>query len=332
MAVTLDNPVVRRLVTIPVVVALFGLVTLLLPGLLLTAVLIDIIRWLVRRSHWISVRAIGFFWVYLLGEIWALIALGVIALFPERPRTESTYRLQETWAAWNLGAVCLLFGLRMTVEGEQHIAPGPIIVLSRHASLIDSLLPANLLSRRHGIRLRYVLKKELLLDPALDIAGNRIPNHFIDRDSRETAAERSAVKSLGSGLGASDGVLIYPEGTRYSEAKRNELSARISGRGGRVGEIAGSLRRVLPPRPAGTLALLEDSDADVVVLAHSGLEGFATVKEIWRGDIVGSRIAVKLWRVPVSQIPQDRGERVTWLFELWSDIDAWVVARGESED
>ena len=38
-------------------------------------------------------------------------------------------------------------------------------------------------SRRYHLRLRYVLKRELLWDPCLDIVGQRVPNIFVDRDA-----------------------------------------------------------------------------------------------------------------------------------------------------
>jgi 1-acyl-sn-glycerol-3-phosphate acyltransferase len=86
-----------------------------------------------------------------------------------------------------------------------------VIVLMRHASLADSLLPAVLLGTR-GLRLRYVLKRELLWDPCLDVVGQRLPNAFIRRGSGESDAEIDAIRALGRDLGDDEGVLIYPEG------------------------------------------------------------------------------------------------------------------------
>jgi hypothetical protein len=76
------------------------------------------------------------------------------------------------------------------------------------------------------------------------------------------------------------------------------------------------------------LALLEDAQADIVIMAHRGLEGFATVADVWRGNLVGSRIAVRFWRVPRDQLPADRSEQVTWLYRTWAMVDEWVVAQG----
>jgi 1-acyl-sn-glycerol-3-phosphate acyltransferase len=221
-----------------------------------------------------------------------------------------------------------LFSIEFEVTGGTTLLPGPIIVLSRHASIVDTLLPANFVARPTGLRLRYVLKKELLVDPALDIAGNRLPNVFVDRTSRDPA-ERETIESLAGSMRTGDGILIYPEGTRFSVEKLARIQRSASEEAGPSQIIAG-LRRVLPPKPGGTLAILDATDADVVVLAHSGLEGLATLKEIWRGDLVGSRVKVALWRIPSGQIPVSRAERVDWLHRLWADVDEWVVAAASS--
>jgi 1-acyl-sn-glycerol-3-phosphate acyltransferase len=192
--------------------------------------------------------------------------------------------------------------------------------------MIDTMLPGRYVVRPHQIKLHYVLKKELLVDPALDIGGNRLPNYFIDRTGN-AATEMAALRDLARSLDLDEGVLIYPEGTRYTEQKRLEYSERWRQGGGALAEIASSYRRVLPPRPGGTLALLDVSTADVVVLAHRGLEGFARVSDIWNGRLVGSEIELCFWRVPRSQIPDGDAERTEWLFRLWADVDAWVVGR-----
>lgn len=66
------------------------------------------------------------------------------------------------------------------------------------------------------------------------------------------------------------------------------------------GEIAAGLRQV-PPRPSGTLAIVEVTDADVVVFAPRGLEGFARISDMW--GIVGATVDLWFWRVPRSTIP-----------------------------
>jgi len=319
-----DQAFPRRMITIPSVVVAFVVVSLGLPLLLATGLLVDLARAVVSRRPAMATRLIVFLWLYLLGEMWALPALAAAALPGGRRSIDLTYRLQGAWTWWNFDAMRVVFGLSFSVEGSDAIAPPPIILLSRHASIVDTLLPAVFVTRAHGIRLRYVLKRELLVDPALDIAGNRLPNHFVDRGPGGTEPETAAIRSLAEGMTPGEGVMIYPEGTRYSEEKRVRHTARLVRKGGVIGELAAGLEWVLPPRPGGTLALLEATTADVVVLAHRGLEGFARVKDIWSGGLVGSRVELKFWRVARADVPDNRSDRVEWLFRLWNEIDVWV--------
>ncbi|MGA7098528.1 MAG: lysophospholipid acyltransferase family protein [Acidimicrobiia bacterium] len=319
--------VFRRLLTIPVTIVMFALVTVTLPALVLVGGLVDLVRGLSTAKPAMATRLVSFLWVYLTGEMWAL--MGMLLTWPlsRQRKLDLTFRLQGLWTSWNFNAMRAIFGLKFSVTGSEQIPPAPILVLARHASMVDTMLPARLVTRSHGIRLRYVLKKELLLDPVLDIGGNRLPNHFVDRRIALADPELAAIRDLAGGMGPGEGMLIYPEGTRFSEQKRDRYVARIVRRGGRLAEIADSFATVLPPKPGGALALLEATIADVVVLAHRGLEGFARVKDIWSGGLVGSTIDVHFWRLPRSSIPEDRSARVEWLFEVWADVDAWVAGK-----
>ena len=320
------NPLLRRLMTVPAVLVGFVAVTLTLPALLLLALGVDLFRFVVRRRPFVMTRGVLFLWVYLAGEVWALVALLFTAILPTETKTRATVALQKVWAGWSLTAVLKLFNLDLEIEGDENVPPGPILVLARHASLIDTLLPAQLITRPTGIRLRYVLKKELMADPALDIAGHRLPNAFIDRSS---TSERNAIRNLAHNLGKEDGVLIYPEGTRFTEAKRLRYLSALETRTDQATSIARSFRHVLPPRPGGTLALLDSSEADVVILAHHGLEPLSSVQDVWDGQLVGGRISVAMWRIDRDHIPTDRSERVVWLFERWRDIDEWLDHKAE---
>ena len=284
------STILRRLRTVPLFLLLFVVTTVALPFLLAAAVVVDAVRWLVRRRPWMATRLALFLWVYLAAEALAIVALGLAWAVPPRSRlVERTYRLQALWAALLFGAARLLFSLRFDVEGADAVAPGPIVVLMRHASIVDNLLPALFVAAPHGLRLRYVLKRELLSDPAIDIAGGRLPNCFVRRGADDAEAEIARVRALAAGLGPREGVLIYPEGTRFTAAKR----ARAIERQPRAAE----LRNVLPPRPGGTLAVL-DTGADVVVCAHHGLDGFASIGDLWRGGLVRQTVRIRFTRFP----------------------------------
>jgi 1-acyl-sn-glycerol-3-phosphate acyltransferase len=199
--------------------------------------------------------------------------------------------------------------------------------VARHASIIDNLLPAHYITKSHGTHMAYVMKAELLIDPCLDVAGNRLPNVFVKRGTGEAERDISAIRSLGRGLSPGEGVLIYPEGTRFTEAKLASSIRRLQ-KSPRLQEIASEFTAVLPPRPSGVLALLESSEADVVVMTHRGLDGFARVADIWRGAMVRTHVDIAFWRVSRTQIPEGRSERVEWLFGVWREIDAWI-GRGD---
>ena len=179
------------------------------------------------------------------------------------------------------------------------------------------------------MQLRYVLKRELLWDPCLDIVGNRLPNVFVERDTPDSSHEIDQLRSLCADLGPRDGVLIYPEGTRFSQAKRERVLEHFS-QAGDSGSLAYTklLETVLPPRPGGTLALLEAApDVDVLTCAHAGFESAASLSEVWRGALLNRTIHVRFKRIARSDVPEGREEQVAWLQAEWRQVDAWVAAR-----
>ena len=263
----------RRARTISTVVVLFVAVSLLSPAILGLTVIADLIRG-AGRHRWMITRLAVFGWVFLASETIVLIGLGAAWLVGGggRRTVDLTWELQRWWSSTLFKSLRSVFQLRFVVQGDEQIAPGPILLMMRHASIVDNLLPAGLVSLPHDIRLRYVLKKELLWDPVLDIGGQRLPNVFVRREGADSVTEIAQIRRLGTGLTERDGVLIYPEGTRFTPRKRDQAIRRLERTDPALADGARRLRRLLPPRPGGPLALL-DSGADVVVCAHQGLEG-----------------------------------------------------------
>jgi 1-acyl-sn-glycerol-3-phosphate acyltransferase len=275
-------------------------------------------------------RCVLFAFVYLACEVGGLVASAALwlgrPLWPREQWLARHYALQTAWAGTLFRAASRLFGFRTEITGDDAAGAGPLLVFIRHASVADTLLPAVFLTGRQGLRLRYVLKRELLWDPCLDVVGQRLPNLFVRRDGTDTAAEVAAVRALAVRLAPTEGVLVYPEGTRFTPAKQArrlaEIAARDLGRHARVS----TLRRVLPPRLGGPLALLDACpEADVLVVAHTGFEGIETFGDTWAGSLIGRRVRVALWRVPRATIPRSDDERARWLDDLWEGVDAWVV-------
>lgn len=56
------------------------------------------------------------------------------------------------------------------------------------------------------MRPRYVLKDDLLIDPCLDIVGNRLPNHFLDRFPHDGAVELGLLEAMAGGMNSLDSV------------------------------------------------------------------------------------------------------------------------------
>jgi len=315
------------------------LFVVLLPLTLSISCLVDVLG----RRRFASTRALLALGLYVLCEAAGLVAsLVVWVRWGRRGRgaefAAANYRLQSVWARTLLRGAMRLYGMRGQFDGgENALAHGPFLLFVRHASTVDTLLAANFVAPDRPYRLRYVIKRELLWDPCLDIVGQRIPNVFIRRGRGGGEQEVAAIRALARDLGPEDGVLIYPEGTRRTAAKHARAMARITAadpeRAARVAELA----HVLPPRYGGPLGLIEERpDVDVVFLAHVGFEDVESLNHLWTGALIGRDVRVAVWRVAAAAIPRERREREIWLDREWQRVDDWVGARqpaapGEAE-
>jgi 1-acyl-sn-glycerol-3-phosphate acyltransferase len=240
--------------------------------------------------------------------------------------------LQRLWSGALFRGGFRIFGMKLAVEGAEAALPAPFILLVRHSSTADTVLAAALVANPHRILLRYALKRELLWDPCLDVVGRRLPNAFVDRSGSNSTQEIEAVASLGRGLTEREGVLIYPEGTRFSAVKRARVITKLR-EGGKedAARAAEDLSHVLPPRPGGTLGLLDAAPGvDVVVLGHTGFEVASSFTRFWKGELVDSTIQARLWRIPAGEVPA--ADRATWLHERWAELDRWIASKQEEAE
>ena len=311
----------RRAVTIGIYGVSCLVLTTLLPCWLLAGLLIG----LFRRRHFIVLRLLFFGWFYFGFELFALmLTAGVFVRHRAgASRDEALYRLQAWWASVNLGVAAWLLRLQFEIDGAECATPGPSILLIRHASILDTLLPCAYVQRPQRFRVRYVVKQELLFDPCIDIVGNALPNYFVDRTGNKKA-ELEGIRALAKNLGE-DGVLIFPEGTRFSSKKREKALAKLQLEGSPLAGAAADMTHVLPPKPGGVLTLLEAlPEVDCVFFAHTGLERFAKIENLLDGAVVGSKVRVKLWRVPRVEVPLSDEQRLQWLFAQWTEVDSFV--------
>jgi 1-acyl-sn-glycerol-3-phosphate acyltransferase len=294
---------------------------------------------LVRRNRGVAIRSALMVTVYLSCEVAGILIAGALwvwrAVFAiEDDRwTDLHFRLEAWWGTTLFRAVSRIFGVRVQVEEDAELGRGPYILALRHSSTADTLLASALVSTPHAMRLRYVLKQEHLWDPSLDLVGNRVPNAFVDRFSKDPAKEVARVKALARDLGPKDGVLIYPEGTRFTQAKRARVLENFRDRGDeQMFEYAESLSCVLPPKHGGLLSLLDTApEADLILCVHAGFEGTGSLADIWRGELIDQLVRVQFRRIERIKIPTDPEERVSWLLDEWREVGAWVE-RNHAED
>lgn len=317
----------RRLLTVPTYVLAWLLVTAFAPAWIPSAFIVG----LVRRRRFVSLRLVVFLWAYLTIELMGLTAAaGIYLLTPGnvKRRQDWFFALECWWGAALFRWICRCLALTVRQQGEEHILPGPVLVFIRHASIIDTALPVAYISNAQGIRLRYVFKRELLVDPCIDVAGHASPNYFIDRGGRPSE-ELAGIGNLALDLG-DEGVLLYPEGTRFTERKKRIALARLRKTHPELVPIAESFEHSLPPKPGGALTLLANAPGvDVLVVLHRGLEGFAEVVDLLSGSVVGSNVDVCFWRIPASEIPEGTDLRRRWLFDVWKRVDDWVAGRAD---
>lgn len=318
----------RRAVTIVGYKLAWAVVLLTLPLTLAMAFVID----LIRRNRFATVRAVLMAAVFLTCAMVGIMMSLLIWMFSfvwaggdQERFIRWNFNLQQWWTGTLFASAQRIYQLTLEVTGDR-VERGPIIVFMRHTSLADTMLPAAIFSRRQGLMLRYVLKRELLWDPCIDIVGNRIPNAFVERGTGNIAGGVAVVQRLMTGLTERDGILIYPEGTRFTPEKLQKALARLrQGSGARLYAKASKLQNVLPPRLGGPLAILElNENADAVFCAHVGLESAVTASDLLSGKLVGQTIRAHCWRVPFADIPRDREAQTDWLYERWAQVDEWV--------
>jgi 1-acyl-sn-glycerol-3-phosphate acyltransferase len=317
----------RRVVSIPAVILAAVLLLALLPIWLPITLVVDLVT-APRRLPRTRLLLFALCWAWL-----ESVALGAaFVLWATRRDLSSWYTLQRWWAARIVGALRVTCGFRMNVVGAGVTMPGPAVVFARHASLADSVASLFVVAPDRHTKPRYVLKRELLADPCLDVAGNIIPDHFLDRGAADSGPELAELTALSTGMGVEDVAVIFPEGTRANPKKRARALEKIGERDPVRAERLRGLRHLLPPRPAGSAALLAGApDADVVILGHIGFEGLDTFGGILR--VLPRRTPVQIWlrRIPRGEIPADDAEYTAWLDDMWLRLDEEVDAALRAE-
>lgn len=325
---------IRRLVLAPGLVVLTLVVLTGLPVLALVALAASTTlpgRWRALRLLWMAV-------LYLALETAVLVALfgvWVASGFGWKIRSPRFQRAHYAMVRWYLQVIyweCRrVLHVRVDVEGPppETYDGRPLLILSRHAGPGDSFLVVHALVNWYAREPRIVLKDTLQWDPAIDVVLNRLPNRFIRPSPGAGDAVERQVGELSRNLDENDAFVIFPEGGNFTEHRRKRAIERLR-RKGHIDEAekAERLRHVMAPKPGGVLAALTQArDADVVFVAHTGVEHMSTVLDVWRELPMDREIQMRWWIVPASDVPEGDEARIDWLFAWWARIDDWIHER-----
>ncbi len=301
---------------------LFALALVTAPPMYIVGAVVDLAT---RRTA--LVATIAWIHVYMLCELAAILAWTAFwiarrAMSPER-WLAIHYAFERRWSKVQFDAGLKLYGMRLETEGTELLAEGPYILLPRHVSIVDNMIPSVFVEAGEHKRLRWVLASRLLRQPSVDIYGNRTPNVFVDRKSQHALREVARIGKLARNLGPNDAVALFPEGTLYSPAKKRNALERLRRRGRiETAERSAEFRHLLPPDPGGVTMLLRSAPGvDVVFCAHSGLEEGRHRGMIANGGLRGKTLRVHFWRIPAAEIPTSSPDRRAWLLEQWHRID-----------
>ena len=306
----------RRFLTISAFAVITALLVILAPLLIVVSLLASVFPNFRTAPH--SLAFIYWFviceWIGLARFVW------VYTLYRNKPVFLQRLRDIQFWwaqALFDLGK--WVFQLKIEVRGNDALKGHCAILLSRHTSMADTVLPMLYFGKARVESLRYVLKQELQYFPCLDIGGNLLPNVFVDRSGSDSAAAVGAESELMTTAGDDESVLIYPEGTRFTQAKHDAL-------GEKRPQLREQLERwpgLLPLRLGGVSAMLANNPGkDLVFLAHVGFEGSANVHDLLGGGWLRQRVILQFWRIPYADIP--KGDATEFLFSEWDKMQGLV--------
>ena len=332
---------IRRLVLAPLVIILAVGFLVLSPFLALLALVFGLMA-RARAGHMRSLRLVGFALVWSVAETVALVMLAGlwgVSGFGGRLRTEPYQSRHYAVMRWFLDLMYRgaegTYGLRVEVDEPEVTAAEaaarltrPVIVLRGHAAAGGSFLLVHQLLSVYQRRPRVVMKATLQLDPSVDIVvtGCRTCSSSTSRPVRASSPGRSNGWPAGSIRTA-----------RWSSSLRAGTGRRTAGAGGSGGWSKG--RRTWPagpghaelaPAPArrdpgGHLGL---PDADVIFVAHAGLDNIITLGDVWGKFPINQVIRARWWRVPFEAVPRsaEQEAQVQWLYDWWEQIDTWISA------
>ena len=332
------STLVRRIVSCTIVGLALPFAVLTAPVWILISAGVDVIHGLFRFP---TVR-LGLFAVVYLAHEWIALNVALILTVlqglgwrrndPAR-RARPFQRVQAWWGGSLLRWAQRLVGVRFDMPNPADLPADGFILMSRHASMIDAVLPLRVITGHLDRFVHYVLKRELRWLPVMDVYGHRLGNYFVARTG-DSDAETAAIADLAGQALPGSALVIFPEGTYATPTSRARVRSSLERNGDHeLLSLADELDHLLPPKPAGSLAMLRNQpEFDVVILGHVGLEGVAQLGGLRRRLPLSEPIVVRWWIHERTTVPLDDDERVAWLNEQWRTLDDWVGSVGRAPD
>ena len=323
--------VLQRVVVAPLLILLTVLMWTTLPlWLVATGVLSQFVPGWLRpvRLLWLGVVHLTLESIMLveLFGLWIASGFGVWIRNPFFERIH--YDLAQTYLVVFFREARRVLRLKIETVGPSPDAyPGePLLVLCRHAGPGDSFTLMYALMHWYGREPRVVLKEMLAWDPAIGVLLTRLPSRFISPNPRAGRDVEAEVGELARNLDHNDAFVIFPEGGNFTPDRRDRAIRRLHRLGMKgMADRAERMINVLAPRPGGVLAALDAApEADVLLVAHTGLDHVLTLRDVWHSLPMDKRLLMGWWRIPREEIPTGREERIDWLFEWWQRIDEWI--------
>ncbi len=242
--------------------------------------------------------------------------------------------LVELWVIINNGVFALLRQTRWDIQIPQQLDyRGCYLVSCNHQSWVDILVLQRCFNRRLPL-LRFFLKKELFWVPFLGLAWWSLDFPFLQRYSKAQIASNPGLrgKDLENARKVCEkfreipvAMMSFPEGTRFSEQKRQEshspyqslLKPRIGG----IGQVLYALGDQL------------DGLIDVTIV-YPGARADAAPPTFW--ELVSGQIPKIVVRAQQREIPAElrgrefgadgtfRSELQAWINQQWLEKDAAI--------
>jgi 1-acyl-sn-glycerol-3-phosphate acyltransferase len=243
----------------------------------------------------------------------------------------------ELWVSVNKSVVWFYRDMEWDVQIPDEIShKGRYLVFCNHQSGVDILALQHCLNRRAPFG-RYLLKQQLIWVPVLGVAWWALDMAFLRRYSRQELLKNPALrgKDLENAARACEklkhipvSMMTFPEGTRFSEAKRKGQSSPykhlLRPRYGGVGQVLYSFDDAL------------DSLVDVTITYPQGTPG------VWQyisGQV--KKISVNIQLRPIGENIRGRNfrkdsvakrELKTWVDGIWEEKEQYITRKLANEE